>query len=247
MNFCQRDQIASGKGHPRSCAECGLGPCKKYRQDEYPDGYWAGFPDGLKKKEHERVQPPKDNPNYESNYSDEIFPSYSDSALVRAYRESIIRETKLEAEVAQLREFRWEVNKELAGLRMKIATGARAEPLFQTGNFTLHSGAMSNWKIECDALTEEDWKTLAVMIVERCGPFSSVVGVPRGGLPLAEALKPHVSATGPRLVVDDVLTTGNSILELTKFDFTPSIGWVVFARGRCPHGVRALFQMEPTR
>jgi hypothetical protein len=60
---------------------------------------------------------------------------------------------------------------------------------------------------------------------------------------LAEALKPYASATGPRLIVDDVLTTGNSILEVMRSDFAPCIGWVVFARGQCPRGVNALFQM----
>jgi len=33
--------------------------------------------------------------------------------------------------------------------------------LFQFGDFSLHSGSKSKWKIECDALTDEDVEALA--------------------------------------------------------------------------------------
>lgn len=117
--------------------------------------------------------------------------------------------------------------------------------LFQRGNFTLHSGATSHWKIECDALTNEDWNTIALMIVEQAEPllFSRVVGVPRGGLKLANALYLYRWTSGPTLVVDDVLTTGNSILEVMQKQPGPCIAWVVFARGVCPPGINALFRM----
>lgn len=39
--------------------------------------------------------------------------------------------------------------------------------LFQTGEFSLHGGASSALKIECEALTHADWKTLAELIVKR--------------------------------------------------------------------------------
>lgn len=119
--------------------------------------------------------------------------------------------------------------------------------LFQRGNFTLHSGEKSKWKIECDALSWEDWDTLAMMIVERTRPllFAKVIGVPRGGLKLARALMPYqVIKSGPTLVVDDVLTTGNSILEVVQGQLGPCIAWVVFARGVCPPGINALFRMS---
>lgn len=63
--------------------------------------------------------------------------------------------------------------------------------LFQTGRFLLASGAESSWKIECDALTVEDWKTLARLIAERVPTFGEVSGVPRGGLTLASYLWPY--------------------------------------------------------
>ena len=132
--------------------------------------------------------------------------------------------------------------------------------MFQLGDFTLSSGARSKWKIECDAWTDEDVCALAQMIRQLVGPFSSVEGVPRGGLRLAEALKPFSSlgADAPILIVDDVLTTGKS-LEKAKAAYLGSIpeggmlyerrgshmlvGAVVFARGQCPSWIKAVFQM----
>lgn len=120
--------------------------------------------------------------------------------------------------------------------------------LFQLGNFTLNSGAVSAWKLECDALTDDDWQALARMVQQMVGPFSSVEGVPRGGLKLAECLKPLCSLAGPHLIVDDVLTTGGS-MERMRQDAMDNrsirivTGAVVFARGQCPLWVKPLFQM----
>ncbi len=121
----------------------------------------------------------------------------------------------------------------------EAAARADAEALFQQGDFTLSSGARSPWKIECDALTQSDWATLAWMAQEQGPAFGRVVGVPRGGLPFAEALEPY-TADGPTLVVDDVLTTGASILRVMA-DHPDSVGLVAFARGPLPKGVRALW------
>lgn len=118
--------------------------------------------------------------------------------------------------------------------------------LFQLGNFTLHSGQPSRWKIEMDALTPDDWGCLAVMMMDTLKPypaFSEIIGVPRGGLPLARAFgecRLAMYPRSPRLIVDDVLTTGKSITALMQ---PGDLGWVVFARGPCPPGVRALFYM----
>ena len=97
--------------------------------------------------------------------------------------------------------------------------------LFQTGDFILHSGLPSNFKIECDAVTDDDWRTLAAMIAHRI-KFRSVVGIPRGGLALANHLQGYVSG-GWDLVVDDVWTTGGSMMPYLDKGM---IGYVVFAR-----------------
>lgn len=114
--------------------------------------------------------------------------------------------------------------------------------MFQEGEFTLHSGGKSSFKIECDALTKADWKCLARMIAERVGCFSSVYGIPRGGQSLEFYLAPYVADKGPRLVVDDVWTTGASMREVLR---KGDIGYVVFARGPLSDGVGALFTFTP--
>lgn len=124
--------------------------------------------------------------------------------------------------------------------------------LFRLGDFTLHSGTKSAWKIDCDALTDDDWTALAVMLKERLPPFGPVIGVPRGGLKLAAALLPHSSKDCPAaLVVDDVLTTGGSMegvkARIASALTNPIVGAVVFARGPCPPWVYPLFQMLPPR
>lgn len=109
--------------------------------------------------------------------------------------------------------------------------------LFMKGDFTLNSGLKSPWKLECEALTQADWDGLAAMI----GPniqFGLVYGVPRGGLPFADALKPYRSNSEVVLLVDDVYTTGGSItryrdsniVEGLGFNKETVIGLVLFAR-----------------
>lgn len=124
--------------------------------------------------------------------------------------------------------------------------------LFQEGTFHLHSGAFSRWKIECDALSEGEWDTLGLMLSEILPPFSEVVGVPRGGIKLAQAMQEFRTPGGFLLIVDDVLTTGNSMREERAFRETRHglypqdiQGAVIFARGACPIWVTPLFQMYP--
>ena len=119
--------------------------------------------------------------------------------------------------------------------------------LFQTGNFTLHSGEWSGFKIECDALNEQEWSTIAFIVSQRF-TFSNVIGIPRGGLMFAEALKPYATnhVDHPWLIVDDVLNTGGSMEterqklgELGKTVY----GVVAFARRRCPDWIYPVFTM----
>lgn len=112
--------------------------------------------------------------------------------------------------------------------------------LFQTGKFELHSGGTSDFKIDCDALTDEDIKTIVSIIIKRYN-FSYVVGIPEGGIRLAKALIPHCKESYPVLVVDDVLTTGASMKQYLKDYGSLSQGVVIFARGPVPNRVNAIF------
>ena len=117
--------------------------------------------------------------------------------------------------------------------------------LFQTGCFRLASGENSTFKIECDALSDDDWWTLSVMIARAVHPIREVRGVPRGGLKLAQCLQAQVNpdGLGCRLLVDDVWTTGGSMLKMLEPN---ERGCVVFARNKIVHPrVRALFTMNP--
>lgn len=138
--------------------------------------------------------------------------------------------------------------------------------LFQRGDFTLNSGSKSTWKIECDALTPADWEGAAELVCLLVGPFRAVVGVPRGGAPLAAALRyrytaflPGGDTPAPVLIVDDVLTTGGSMTRLrdrlvADYQYKPGeiVGAVLFARGPLPEWVKAVcplpecFWLKPT-
>ncbi len=120
--------------------------------------------------------------------------------------------------------------------------------LFQHKKFTLHSGGVSNFKIECDAITEEDYKTLAKIISKKY-KFKEVYGVPRGGVPFENALKEFKSNDNNNLLIfDDVLTTGNSMQEAKiKFQdkqYDNVFGVVVFSRGDSPNWIKCVFQLD---
>ncbi|HXJ66869.1 MAG TPA: hypothetical protein VNN79_24190 [Actinomycetota bacterium] len=120
--------------------------------------------------------------------------------------------------------------------------------LFIPGSFLSHSGLTLPFKIECDALSDDDLATLAKMAGARIA-FQSVIGVPRGGLRFAAALEPYAvpyAPALPRLIVDDVLTTGTSITNLWR-DLGRGLnvkGLVIFARGPCPFWVEAMFTLN---
>ncbi len=114
--------------------------------------------------------------------------------------------------------------------------------LFEKKKWIMHSGTESNFKIECDALTLEDWDTIAHLVAKRIS-FVSAVGVPEGGLKFAEALRQYKKSSGPLLIVDDVLTTGAS-MEKMKGIYTTVMGIVLFARGKCPDWITPIFRMN---
>lgn len=117
--------------------------------------------------------------------------------------------------------------------------------LFQMGRVALASGHESDFKIECDALTDDDIECLAYLISKRAG-FRQVHGVPTGGLRLQNALKKYIDSDPllPVLIVDDVYTTGKSMARYAgNFYPEPYIGFVIFARGELPEHVQALFKM----
>lgn len=100
--------------------------------------------------------------------------------------------------------------------------------LFKLGNFVSHSGVNLEWKIECDVLDDEDYECLAKIASDRY-EFGSVYGIPRGGVKFAKALEKYVTNNSIfRLVVDDVWTTGNSLLN--ELNNENDFGLVIFAR-----------------
>lgn len=119
----------------------------------------------------------------------------------------------------------------------------KRKSLFVKKEWKMHSGGTAQYKIECDALTDEDIECLAFIISQK-GKISDVYGVPTGGGRLAKALEQYKQPGGVRLIVDDVLTTGTSMEEARKkTGWADAVGVVIFARSPCPHWIQSLFQM----
>lgn len=84
--------------------------------------------------------------------------------------------------------------------------------LFKSVTFTAASGKQLGFKVECDGFTTADWREIAAIVAPRILPFREVHGVPRGGVMLADSLRPYYNTGSKRiLVVDDVWTTGGSM------------------------------------
>lgn len=116
--------------------------------------------------------------------------------------------------------------------------------LFRTGKFPLHSGGESDFKIDCDWLTDEDIEALAHKFGPALPPYSMVIGIPWGGIRLATELENYTNPQGGILIVDDVYTTGNS-MEQEKNKIAPNYttsGIVIFARKAVPDWITAIFQ-----
>jgi hypoxanthine phosphoribosyltransferase len=120
--------------------------------------------------------------------------------------------------------------------------------LFKTQTFRMHSGDTGRWKIECDALTDSDIDTLSFMISEKFD-FSGVHGVPSGAVRLEKALEKYSDKRSYNfLIVDDVLTTGASMMEARNeyshiMPASSIIGVVLFARILPPAWVYPVFQL----
>jgi hypothetical protein len=123
--------------------------------------------------------------------------------------------------------------------------GEKSGQLFKLGDFRLHSGHQSPWKIDCDALSDADLMTLADWARRELPPFGSVEGVPRGGLRFAAALQKFITPGEHPLIVDDVLTTGASMEAQRKG--REATGLVIFARDAPPMWVQYLFRTSEHR
>lgn len=130
--------------------------------------------------------------------------------------------------------------------------------LIEIGNFKLHSGDLSDFKIDCDFLSDKDIFSIAYLLSKKLQPYNHVVGIPRGGLRLADAMREFVApnASSSLVIVDDVLTTGSSMLNeyrLQKDHWKMIQGAVIFDRreyyelyGNSYGWIRPLFQIKLT-
>lgn len=119
--------------------------------------------------------------------------------------------------------------------------------LFKYGNFTTHSGLNLDWKIDCDALTDDDIYCIAIAsyaLLETINyPRTEFIGIPSGGVRLANKMQELFGkpvSNEPPLIVDDVLTTGNSMKEVMS-QHKDSKGLVIFARAPTPINVVSMF------
>ena len=121
--------------------------------------------------------------------------------------------------------------------------------LFHNERVTLHSGRKSSFKIECDALTDQDISTIAQIFAKKF-EFSRVYGIPRGGTRLEAKLKPlEISGSPFILIVDDVLSTGASFERAVDClpenrPFSVIKGVCIFSRGPCPSWVTPFLQLH---
>lgn len=120
--------------------------------------------------------------------------------------------------------------------------------IFQNKPFIGHAGQELPWKVECDGLTDDDWKWAAARVAERL-TFDTVVGIATGGLAFESALEKYKTHDSENyLICDDVLTTGTSMEEYRRFlksnmSLGPIIGVVLFARAKPPSWIHAIWRL----
>jgi hypothetical protein len=121
--------------------------------------------------------------------------------------------------------------------------------LFQYAPFVSAAGLNLLWKIECDALTDEDLECIVKVALPSLFSFKEVYGVPRGGVRIAEKFQPHCDPMADCvLIVDDVWTTGKSLYNFRNtLQLRDPYNWqafVIFARGSINARVKAMFKTE---
>jgi len=116
--------------------------------------------------------------------------------------------------------------------------------LFNFGDFPLHSGGRSNFKIDCDHLTDDDLESLAALAASRY-QWSYALGIGTGGSRFACVLAQYNTKddNDPRVIVDDVLTTGGSMEAERAKIHGESFGLVIFARSQPAEWIRPLFRV----
>lgn len=124
--------------------------------------------------------------------------------------------------------------------------------LFRLGTYVLHSGIRTGFKIDCDGLSGRELHALVFVARTLTRPYKEVLGVPTGGLALAKELEFFADPNADSiLIVDDVLTTGDSmhqfVEELARHRNVnlPVQGLVMFARGECPGWITPIFTLNP--
>lgn len=110
--------------------------------------------------------------------------------------------------------------------------------------FTSAAGLKLPWKIECDALSDQEWEAIAKIMTPHLPEFGTVVGIPTGGIKLANAMKPYLTEGNKSvLITDDVWTTGKSMKNTAKLLNTRHwFGLVVFARASVPANIWWMFR-----
>jgi hypothetical protein len=106
---------------------------------------------------------------------------------------------------------------------------------------TRHDVVLS-FKINCDALISRDWNCIAAITALHTRPFRKVIGIERGGNPYAEALAKYLNPASERiLIVDDVLTTGESFEKARREVMRTEFGCLDFnEQTMWPHGTQLI-------